>query len=310
MLDHCNRPRDFRYFGRMNDVADKMVIVRLGGRLGNQMFQYAAGKVLARRIGGTLAFEGYDAGSRSTKGPLVLRSFGLPEPLALFHKGWLDKQRIKIARSFGIGEMRGLELLVEHGFHYDKAFEEISGGCYMVGGWQSHRYLIGMEGELARDFSFNGVLSEAASKTLDFIRSKKNTIGIHVRRGDYVENSRILARHGSCGLDYYQRALSFISDGLEDISIVIFSDDIVRAKREMASLGEIHCVSDTTAEEDLHLMANCRHNIIANSTFSWWAAWLNRHPDKRVVAPANWFGPKLAVRHDIKDLFPGSWTVL
>ncbi len=288
----------------------KTVIVRLGGRLANQMFQYAAGKALARRLGAALAFDGYSSRRDTKHLPLVLGSFNLQAPLTSFDKSWLDRQRVKIARRFNVGRMRGLKLVVEHGFDYDTRFEQIQDSCYLVGGWQSFRYFTSIADELIRDFSFKGTLSAPARQAEAMIQSEPNTIGIHVRRGDYVGNPRTLARHGICDVDYYRRALAAVSMNFDVVTPVIFSDDIDCAKKELSCLGGGHYVAGTSPEEDLHLMSLCQHNIIANSTFSWWAAWLNLNPDKRVVAPQQWFGPKLRLKHDTKDLFPNSWILI
>ncbi len=288
----------------------KSVIVRLGGRLANQMFQYAAGKALASRLGATLAFDGYSARHDTKHLPLVLGSFNLQAPITSFDKSWLDRQRVKIARRFNVGRLRGLQLFVEHGFDYDARFEQIHDSCYLVGGWQSCRYFAGIENELVHDFAFAGTLSAPARQAAAMIQSRPDTIGIHVRRGDYVGNPRTLARHGICDVEYYRRALAAISMDIDAVTPVIFSDDIDRARNELADLADAYYVAGTTPEEDLHLMAMCQHNIIANSTFSWWAAWLNQNPGKIVVAPRQWFGPKLMLKHNTKDLFPDGWILL
>jgi hypothetical protein len=288
----------------------KRVIVRLGGRLANQMFQYAAGKALAGRLGAALAFEGYGTRKDTKHQPLVLSSFKLRAPLTLIEKSWLDRRRMKLARRFDIGRMRGLRLVVERGFDYDERFEQIQDSCYLIGGWQSFRYFAAIEAELVHDFSFKGTLSASAQRVFAMIQSRSNTIGIHVRRGDYVGSSSTLARHGICGVEYYQRALAAISARLGEVTPVIFSDDIERARNELSCIGDAHYVAGTTPEEDLHLMGRCQHNIIANSTFSWWAAWLNPNPAKIVVAPQQWFGPALRLKNDTKDLFPDGWILL
>lgn len=146
----------------------------------------------------------------------------------------------------------------------------------------------------------------------DYINSKyrsllkANTLAIHVRRGDYVGLSD---HHPVVSADYYVKATKYITDKTDIESYVVFSDDINYCKKLFGDSDEIVYIEREEDYIDLYLMSLCKHNIIANSTFSWWGAWLNQNPDKIVVAPQNWFGPaKSGV--DINDLIPDSWIKL
>jgi len=107
--------------------------------------------------------------------------------------------------------------------------------------------------------------------------------------------------------DYYEAAMNRLREQDGRCSFFVFSDDVARVEREFAGLKDLTFVRGNTQEEDLHLMASCQHIVIANSTFSWWAAWLNRHADKSVIAPKRWFGPELMDKLDTKDLLPPDW---
>lgn len=291
-------------------MKNERVIVGLGGRLGNQMFQYAAGKALAGRLNASLLFEGYGPESGKKSRVQIIESFGLSIGFSPVHSRRGDKIRVKLARLGFPVRMRGLLIYVEPHFHFDPAFEALQEGRYLVGGWQSPRYFEHIRASLLDDFSFKGVLTPGAADVAKSIADSACPVAVHVRRGDYVENPRILARHGICRREYYEVAMNAIRGENPGCNCFVFSDDINHVKREFAGLSDLVFVTGNTQEEDLHLMASCRHNIIANSTFSWWAAWLNRHPDKTVIAPRQWFGPEMMAYHDTKDLFPPDWRLI
>lgn len=286
------------------------VIVGLGGRLGNQMFQYAAGKALAIRLGVGLTVEGYGADSKKKSRVQVIESFGLTVDFTPVKSRRIDKLRIKLARRGWPVRMRGLPVYVEPHFHYDPAFEALHESRYLIGGFQSHRYFDTIRDALLGDFSFKGGLSEEAACTWNAISGTRCPVAVHVRRGDYVDNQRILSRHGLCGRDYYVAGMDRLRAAHPDSSFFVFSDDPERVEAEFEGIPGLVFVRGNSQEEDLHLMASCRHNIIANSTFSWWAAWLNHSPDRRVVAPRQWFAPELMAKNDTRDLFPADWDLI
>jgi hypothetical protein len=136
-----------------------------------------------------------------------------------------------------------------------------------------------------------------------------NAVSLHVRRGDYAKNPKTTATHGLCSLDYYQAAIQYISDQVEQPYFFIFSDDIAWVKKQLKMNFPCRYVDHNHGVEsynDMHLMSICRHCIIANSSFSWWGAWLNPYKDKIVVAPQRWF----ANDNNVKDLFPPEWVPL
>lgn len=291
-------------------MTESRVIVGLGGRLGNQMFQYAAGKALAVRLGAELSFEGFGPGSGKKSRVQVLDSFHLPERFNPVSSRRFDKILIRLAKRGWPVSLRGLPIYVEPHFHYDPNFGSWSGGCYLVGGWMSSRYFENIRSLVLEDFSFKGALSGSAVRLMQEISSSACPVAVHVRRGDYVEDPRILARFGICERGYYEAAMKLLQDQDVRCRFFIFSDDVDRVEREFLGIPNLTFVRGHSQEEDLHLMASCRHVIIANSTFSWWAAWLNRHPDKMVIAPRQWFGSELMRKLDIKDMLPSDWRLL
>jgi len=286
------------------------IIVRLGGRLGNQMFQYAAARALAMRLDLPLGVEGLAPDSRHKSRVQILEAFRLDVPLHLMRKSRLEKWLLKLVRLGLPISLRGQRVFVEQGFRYDDRFELITGGTYLVGGWVSPRYFDAIRPQLLQDFSFKGRLGNSAAVTKASILSNPCSIAAHVRRGDYVSDPRTLERFGLCERDYYIAGIELFRKQYPDCHCYVFSDDVDMAQEELGDLQGMSFVRGNTQEEDLYLMSLCHHNIVANSTFSWWGAWLNEHPKKIVVAPKHWFGPKLADRYDTSDMIPAEWVRL
>lgn len=279
-----------------------MIYARLHGRLGNQMFQYAAAAGLAERLGVAVAL---DARGALARGEGVLtRVFELPlaEPRAL------PPDRHRAPLRYGLWRLIGRRPVLrrERGLGYNPGFESWGDDSYLHGYWQSERYFAHAAARIRRDFTFPDFATPANA---DMAARIQNTLAIslHVRRGDYVA----LGAHGLCDPAYYAAALARVLDGLTgDPVVYVFSDDPDWARANLP-LPVPRVVVDfngpETDYEDMRLMSLCRHNIIGNSSFSWWAAWLNRNPDKRVAAPARWFAnPRLAN----PDILPAGWIAV
>jgi hypothetical protein len=179
---------------------------------------------------------------------------------------------------------------------------------YLQGYWQSERYFSHFSRTIRTDFQFQ----EYNDPSFDELKSRienENSIFLHIRRGDYLSNPSTLALHGICSLDYYLKAVSIISSNISQPVFYIFSDDLNWANDNLSINFPHHFVEGNSglySFRDLHLMTLCRHSIIANSTFSWWGAWLNANPDKIVIAPRRWF----ANRPQPTDLYPPSWILI
>ena len=137
---------------------------------------------------------------------------------------------------------------------------------------------------------------------------KSKSVSLHIRRGDYISNKTYYANHGICNLSYYNKAVDYLRKKLgNDIKIFAFSDDPNWVYENLKLPVEIIFINNNSSEksyEDLRLMVNCDHNIIANSSFSWWGAWLNQNPDKIVISPQKWFGNN---RMKNPDITPSTW---
>ncbi len=301
-----------------------MIIVNLKGGLGNQMFQYACGRALslraqARGEDATLKLDatGFDRLSDAeTVRAFELDAFNIeaghatPEEIrkAKYPLGPLSKAlrlfNAKVLRKFYI--------------NFTPSVLGWSGDVYLDGFWQTEKYFVDVVEDIRNDFTLAKPPGAAARKWFAVIGADPNSVSLHVRRGDYVSNAATGAHHGTCDKGYYERAIFDVAEKMDDRargkgalaipSIYVFSDDIAWAKKNLSFPCPVAFVSspDLTNAEEMALMSACRHHIIANSTFSWWGAWLGDAPDKIVIAPKIW-----ANKHNddwYADIIPPTWT--
>lgn len=200
------------------------------------------------------------------------------------------------------------DVYIEPHFHFDPRFDELEPPIYLHGYLQSHRYFAGLEDEIRSLFTLRDPLSPGAAALCAELEALPCPAAIHVRRGDYVGH----ALHGTLGWEYYRRAIEILDAATDSAATYfVFSDDAAQARELLGDVDRVRFVDvSTSAHEDLLLMSRCRHAIVANSSFSWWAAWLNPNPEKRVVAPSAWFAPELSRTRDLADLIPAAWTVV
>ena len=281
-----------------------MVITKLYGGLGNQMFQYAAGRALALRNNDILKLDlsWFGHTGRNTNRPFKLRVFNIEV---------MEPSREEVKRLVPSNWKKALGLyghkmyIKEKGFAFDEKVASLSGDVYLDGYWQSERYFKDFEEEIRSAFTLREGMGSMAIVAADDIKRTSNSVSLHIRRGDYVEDSKTNAYHGTCSPDYYKRAIGYVENSMGEVKLFVFSDDIEWAKEQDLFKGAVF-VSNTDIKdyEELIIMSMCRHNIIANSSFSWWGAWLNGNTNKIVVAPEKWFN----VEKDTSDLIPQSWV--
>lgn len=284
------------------------VVVALSGGLGNQMFQYAVGRSLAWRHGSSLLLDA----RALAKDPL--RKYGLGHlriDARLAEPAELPLAPGRIRRRLGVLPrwLTGNAYAVEQRYTFEPSTLRLKPPVLLAGNWQSERYFTDCAEVIRADLQMRDAFTADRAAIADVIR-KGNAVSVHVRRGDYVSNAASNAYHGTCDPDWYEEAQVHIDRAVPDARYVVFSDDPDWARENLKTFaGSMFVVpaGDGRDEQDLHLMALCRHHIIANSSFSWWGAWLNPHSDKVVVAPKQWFK---GASHDTSDLIPRKWVRL
>jgi len=184
--------------------------------------------------------------------------------------------------------------------------------AYIIGYFQSEQYFENIRHILLQEFTIKGDVSNYTKKIANIINtSHKSTVSLHIRRGDYIFNKQSNDVHGACSLDYYEKATDLMTEKFKDIHYFIFSDDIAWAKENLKVKNCIYIESEEKRipHEDIYLMSLCEHNIIANSSFSWWGAWLNRNSKKTIIAPKRWFADsKMAAQSG--SIVPPEWVKL
>jgi hypothetical protein len=286
-----------------------MIIVRLYGGLGNQLFQYAVGRHLAYKHNTLLklnvnTFKKYKLRSYS------LGAFNICENyLSFCDKITLLSMRARHKLNKYIENDAYNKVMVERSFRFDKNILLAPDNVYLIGWFQSEKYFKDIEYIIKKEISVK-YAQEGRNQELAELIKEQESVSIHIRRGDYVTNPSTYRIHGLCGLDYYLKCISYLEERLRSPYFYIFSDDIQWAKKNLKISSPMVFVDNNDASknyEDLRLMSQCHHNIIANSSFSWWSAWLNNNPKKIVMAPKRWFATR---QKDTRDLIPEGWICI
>lgn len=289
-----------------------MIVVRLTGGLGNQMFQYAAGAALAARHGVELYLD-LSWFPTQTLRQYELGVFSLPAKQA--PDRILEKiVSPRFSMILGLAKRLGLSLpfiplFKEPHFHYFQGMKSVTPPALIVGSWQSEKYFQEIANEVRSFFSFSNLADEPNKRMLDIINQADAAVSIHIRRGDYVSNSYTNQEHGTCSPTYYEKCIQSIASRVESPHFFVFSDDPdwVRGNFNTSPhpMTPVDINDETSGHLDMMLMSACDHHVIANSSFSWWGAWLNPSSDKIVYAPARWFRNS---SHNTNDIIPESWT--
>lgn len=283
-----------------------MIIVKLRGGLGNQMFQYALGRHLAERTQTDLLLDPHNLNAPEEN--LTPRAYEL-DLFPRLRAQLITKSKAKALRRsvpYTVWYTEG-----KFGF-YSEVFERLSIPAIGLDGyWQSERYFDQVSSIVRQEFTFDTQLPE--SDIYGAIGSSES-VCVHVRRGDYVDP--IGAHLGFVGLEYYIRAIATLERYATNLSYFVFSNDIQWCRENMSFLENCTFVESPFEERpalSLRVMSHCQHFIIANSSFSWWAAWLSSNPRKIVIAPSRWFAreePTASVsghQFTSKDIVPESW---
>jgi len=300
----------------MGELEEKrvMMLVHIVGGLGNQMFQYAFAYSVSQRTNmpakiDTGAFESYEL--RQYELDRYFIDVGVATADEVYRLKYqsdcllgkfirkLTKQPKPLAKSY----------YREFFFQFDDRVFNQSTDVFFDGYWQSEKYFLDYREDLLKQFILKESI-DSKSKYYEQEINIKESVSLHIRRGDYVDNERTNSVHGVCSLDYYERAVELVSNRLDKPHFFVFSDDLEWAKANMDFIEKVTFVQlgkTVPDHEEMYLMSQCKHHIIANSSFSWWGAWLNKNPAKIVVAPKRWFKDKSI---NTSDLIPDAWIRL
>lgn len=273
-----------------------MIITKLKGGLGNQMFQYATGFSLAlkNKTQHKIDISTYDNQTRDTPRKFALNVFTITSPIAL-------SEEIKSVTHFNIFEKctNYINQKIFRNFYTDfhptlftKIERKLQSGqsVYLDGNFQSEKNFIEYSTQVKSEFTFKKEFFSDKVKDFSEVMNKEESVSIHIRRGDYVQDPKTHTYHGVCPISYYLEAVKQIKHKITNPTFYIFTDDPQWVQDNAAQLPSHINISKHFLKdhEEMFLMTQCKHNIIANSSFSWWGAWLNKNSDKIVIAPTQW----------------------
>lgn len=291
-----------------------MIIVRIMGGLGNQMFQYAAGRRLAAAHNTVLKldisdFKEYNLHDYGLSVFSIKELFATPEEIELLKEPESGSFKRNLKKILRRPNKLGITHIRESQYHFDPEILTMPDSVYLDGYWQSEKYFSDISEIIRNEFAVTLPQTDKNMELAQQITSCES-VSLHVRRGDYVTDEKTNTIHGTCDLGYYARCIKRLAQTVHHPCFFIFSDDPDWAEENLRISHPVTFIGHNGPKknyEDLRLMSQCRHHIIANSSFSWWGAWLNRYPDKLVLSPSRWFKEE---KFDTKDLIPSTWQRL
>jgi len=312
----------------VNQSINHHLVVQLVGGLGNQLFQYAAARKIALAYNLNLKIDKITSYSNALSERIYgLSHFKIQGDLVNFHeleyirkKGRYCRYGIKLISHFykQSDKLNTLRLFCPGYLYLDEAnvYDYLLGAkgrinkdIYLQGYFASEKYFIDIREIILEEVKSKSMYSAKTQLMAEQTRNS-NSISLHVRRGDYVNKPSTSKVFASCTIEYYLKAIDIITKSIDKPHLYIFSDEPRWVKENMNFEYPTTYISHNTTNdyEDLFLMSQCKHNIIANSTFSWWGAWLNINPDKIVIAPKIWFkNLQDNNRINFSDLYPQQW---
>jgi hypothetical protein len=297
-----------------NDYKNKegaaMIVVKLIGGLGNQMFQYAFGRNVSLKHNVPLLLDLSGLLDRSYKKNFTYRNYNLdifsmqPRFLNDLNSIYIEESRYKKILKNICFPYLSFRVVKEKKISFSNKYLNCSKNCYFIGYWQSEKYFHDIQDVIRNDF----IIRSEVDKNLAQKISDTESVCIHVRRGDFVNNPVANMYHGVCDKQYYYNAMDNIRQKIDAPNIFIFSDDITWCQENLQFDDPTTFISHDLAEkkfdQDLKLMSLCKNFVISNSSFGWWGAWLSKYPNKIVIAPIRWLNdPSI----DTRDLIPETW---
>jgi len=292
-----------------------MFIVKIQGGLGNQLFQYAIGLELSKNneCEFYLDTKWFENKNNDTSRNFMLDKFKINYKIAtdyqinkfINHSSLFNKIIDRAKNYFYPLKFRKYIFEIENNF--EPKILQLKDNFYLDGTWMNENYFISVANDVRKLYTNRPQLNNYYEQIENLINTT-NSVCVHIRRGDYANNPNTLKYHGLTSLEYYENTISFMSKKIDNPQFYFFSDDIDWVKINFKNTPNSIFVSSEFNESDLqefYLMTICKNQIIANSTFSWWAAWLNSNPSKLICAPKRWSSVVL----DSKCLIPDNWIV-
>ena len=292
-----------------------MIIVQIVGGLGNQMFQYAFGRRLADGLGVPLKlditpFRTYDKRRYELGGLRIEQDFASDQEIAWARRDRFARVRSRAGRVFPSLASGPRRMVRERGFAFDPSRLGLLDGVYLEGYWQSERYFDAVTDRLRAEFVPRTPLRGRAAELAERMQHG-DSVSLHVRRGDYVSEPSVSVIHLACDEAYYARCVQYLAPRLSAPRFYVFSDEPASARDNLRIPFPTTIVADhcrATDVDEMWLMSQCRHHVIANSSFSWWGAWLDSRPSKVVLMPRRWFRDREPA--DTADIRPPGWVAL
>ena len=292
-----------------------MIIVKLQGGIGNQLFQYALGRCLSFKKNTELkldisSFKNNPSGITPRKYGLsvfnINESFATDEEIARAKRYQRQQGKWRFVYNRLVANQN--KYFQEQRFDFDSNVFKVFDDCYFDGYWQTEKYFKDVENIIRHDLTIRTPQQSKDSEIAEKIQSV-SSIALHIRRGDYVSDPATADYFGTCCPDYYRNAVKVIAEEIQDPHLFVFSDDPEWVKKNIILPYPTTYVNHNNSEksfEDLRMMSQCKHFVIANSSFSWWGAWLSQNPNKIVVGPKNWFN-NVKPGINTKDIMPQNW---
>ncbi|MCG2694793.1 alpha-1,2-fucosyltransferase [Candidatus Parcubacteria bacterium] len=289
------------------------IIVGIGGGLGNQLFQYALARNLTisknKKVKFDLSwFDTYkDRRTYKLNYFNTIAEIATKKEVARLKKYERKSGHFSFFHNYFIAD-DSIFIKQKNAGSFEPKIFNIDKSVYLFGVWHSEKYFENIKDNIRKEITLKKELGEILKKTEEKMQNSKS-VSLHIRRGDYITDQKAVKILGVLPLNYYHKAIKIISSKIQGPIFFIFSDDIDWVKENLKiNFPTIFVSNNNTKDyEELILMSKCKHNIIANSSFSWWGAWLNQNPNKIVIAPKNWFRDKSI---NTKDLAPEKWIKL
>ncbi|MDW5416970.1 alpha-1,2-fucosyltransferase [Iodobacter sp. CM08] len=291
-----------------------MVIIKINGGLGNQMFQYAYAYALALRTGCSILFDCEEyKGKNIHQGMELERIFDIGLDFSSKKQvvellGFRNKALVRSILSRWPFTLVSWPYKRQYLDVFKREYLCVPDGTYVEGYFQSENFFQDFKNEIKEKFKWDDQIKPECLSFLKLINSS-NSVSIHIRRGDYLD-PKVAKFHGVLGFSYYKKAIELIEGNVDNPNFFVFSDDLDWARELFSSYDGFFFVDSNSGRDshlDMFLMSQCKHNIIANSSFSWWGAWLAETNEQMVIAPRHWIASN---RFSVSNIYPNNWTII